>query len=164
MPQKRRDLEHMRRTMNYVKNKPDGASFGINLGSIGQGISNFVGNAVDTVSNAFSGGGGSQPEAPAPPTPPTPETPNEESSNDNGPGFLGMLRAIREKVAAMKAAKAAAMAKMGGPGENVVIRGKMTKGGGMSGLGFRPHFKGGFGADVQQGASMAGKKRGAKKR
>tara|TARA_B100000575_G_scaffold293065_1_gene303310 strand:- start:1772 stop:2656 length:885 start_codon:yes stop_codon:yes gene_type:complete len=156
MPQKRRDLEHMRRTMSYVKNKPDGASFGINLGGIGESLK----KAGQSIRNAFGGGGGSQPEAPAPPTPPTPETPNEESSNDSGPGFMGMLRAIREKIAA---AKAAAMKNMGGAGENVVIRGKMTKGSGMSGLGFRPHFKGGFGADVQQGASMKGGPGGRKK-
>jgi len=178
MPQKRRDLEHMRRTMNYVKNKPDGASFGLNLGAIGDaiggavsnvassvsnfasnvggGISNAVGGAINFAQNLGGGGGDETPATDSSPTPP--------ASPDGRPsGFMALMQMAKAKIAAMKAAKAAAMAKMGGPGENVVIRGKMTKGGGGNGMGFRPHFKGGFAADVQGGASMKGGPGGRKK-
>lgn len=157
MPQNRRDLEHMRRTMNYVRNKPDGASFSLGglVSSIGSGISNAVSSVGSGISNAVSGisnfasnlgGGGQDPGSPPP----------SDSPGNNS--IMSMIAQMKAKMAAMKAAKAAAMGKMsGGAGENVVIKGKMTKGGGGSGMGFRQHFQGGFGADVQQGASMKGK-------
>jgi len=131
MAGKRRDLDAMEKQYDKTSN---GASFR---------LSNVISNIGNAVSNVFGGNNqdGGQ-DAPAP-------------SGDNRPGSMldlltGMTR--EERIAQRQARRA--QAGMGGDGENVVIKGKMTKGG-EGGMGFRPHFQGGFAADVQTGATDA---------
>ena len=131
MAGKRRDLDAMKREYEKTSN---GASFK---------LSNVISNIGNAVSNVFGGNnqdGGQDDPAP---------------SGDYRPGSMldvltGMTR--EERIAQRQARRA--QAGMGGDGENVVIKGKMTKGG-DGGMGFRPHFQGGFAADVQTGAMDA---------
>lgn len=147
MAGKRRDLDAMKKQYDKTSN---GAS--ISFSNIFSGIGNAVGSIGNAVGGIFGGGGQSGGQD----TPPSDPGPGPQNSLDQ---MMQMLTGMtpEERQAAREARRAnRGLDGMGGDGENVVIKGKMTKGGAGGGMGFRPHFQGGFAADVPTATPAAG--------
>lgn len=97
------------------------------VGDAISGVANTVGNVASTVGNALTGGGND------------PQPPAGGGGGGGGlfPGLLGKLQAMRANAMSQMG-----MPGQGGDGQEVTVRGRIINDQ------FRPHFKGGFGANM----------------
>lgn len=100
------------------------------VGDAISGVANTVGNVANTVGNALTGGG---------------NDPQPSAGGGGGGGLGGLFPGLRERIAAMRAnaQNQMGMPGQGGDGQEVTVRGRIINDQ------FRPHFRGGFGANMK---------------